>query len=85
MGLRGKDTATAGQPEMTWGTPPVDFNRYRADYQEEDGTSDKFLPDIGIQPANDGGLFAAGHVFHVKAMSRTCDRRVMSPTSCQLI
>lgn len=36
------------------------WNRYRVRYEENGKHSDAFFPDIGIQPATDGGLFAAG-------------------------
>ncbi len=36
------------------------WNRYRACYEEQGKGSDNFFPDVGIQPATDGGLFAAG-------------------------
>ena len=36
------------------------YNRYRLCYEEQGRNTDDFFPDVGIQPANDGGLFAAG-------------------------
>jgi len=47
-------------------TPPPFFtnedvwNRYRVCYEENGRNSDDFFPNVGIQPVNDGGLFAAG-------------------------
>ena len=46
--------------------PPARFlgekawNRYRLCYEEQGRNTDDFFPDVGIRPANDGGLFAAG-------------------------
>jgi hypothetical protein len=36
------------------------WNRYRIRYEETGKRSGSFFPDIGIQPATDGGLFVAG-------------------------
>ena len=36
------------------------WNRYRISYEEQGRDSKSFFPDVGIQPMNDGGLFAAG-------------------------
>lgn len=35
------------------------FDRYRAVYEEEQNGGANFFPDVGIQPATDGGLLAA--------------------------
>jgi hypothetical protein len=39
---------------------PAVWNRYRVQYQAEDRDKGGFFPYVGIQPANDGGLLAAG-------------------------
>ena len=36
------------------------WNRYRVQYEKYGRKSGKPFPDVGIQPVNDGGLFAAG-------------------------
>ena len=36
------------------------WNRYRVQYEEAGRCSTNFFPSLGIQPASDGGLFAAG-------------------------
>jgi len=47
-------------------TPPARFtsddawNRYRVQYEAGGRQSEEFFPDVGIAPASNGGLFAAG-------------------------
>lgn len=49
-----------GKPTPSYFYEPDVWNRYRRQYADDvRGAKDKFFPDIGIQPANDGGLFAA--------------------------
>jgi hypothetical protein len=42
------------------------WNRYRVQYENEGRNSKNFFPYVGIQPANDGGLFAAGLLTAIK-------------------
>ncbi len=51
--LNGQKPPARGLGEKAW-------NRYRLCYEEQGRNADDFFPDVGIQPANDGGLFAAG-------------------------
>ena len=36
------------------------WNRYRARYKQKGSTDDNFFPEVGIQPATDGGLLVGG-------------------------
>ncbi len=41
-------------------------DRYRAQYEKKGRNTDDFFPYVGIQPANDGGLLAAGFFIAIK-------------------
>lgn len=65
----------ASAENLSWlnNKPPPQFftdedvwNRYRVQYEMSGRNSEDFFPYVGIQPANDGGLFAAGLFTTVK-------------------
>jgi hypothetical protein len=48
-----------GKPTPKRFTTDAAWNRYRVRYEEAGRSSGDFFPDVGIQPATDGGLLAA--------------------------
>ena len=54
------------KPTPQFFTDEDGWNRYRVQYEMSGRHSKDFFPYVGIQPANDGGLFAAGLFATVK-------------------
>jgi hypothetical protein len=50
---------TTEQERRLYFREPAVWTRYRTRYEGQGRTGSSFFPDVGIQPVNDGGLFAA--------------------------
>lgn len=67
------------------------WNRYRIQYDQIGKDSDAFFPDVGIQPATDGGLFAAGlfvsqkHNLPIRTKPRTFLEQIAVSNWCKFI